>query len=130
MMNHQYERKEGFVMIQNDIFKMGLDPYAFMIYVFLASCAGVKGECWPSIPSMARVLGISPATVQSRLKILQKRRYIKKIHQGGVSDTGIPLTYNNHYIVNDFEIPWRYHYFEHKEREAEANRIEDDDIDF
>ena len=129
-MTNKYERKEGFVMIQNDIFKMDLDPYAFMIYVFFASYAGVNGECWPSIPYISRTLGIARATVQSRLKLLQKRRYIKKIHQGGVTDSGVPMTFNNHYIVNDFEIPWRYHFFEHKEREAEANRMEDDDIDF
>ena len=129
-MTNKYERKEGFVMIQNDIFKMDLDPYAFMIYVFLASYAGVNGECWPSIPHISRTLGIARATVQNRLKLLQKRRYIKKIHQGGVTDSGVPMTFNNHYIVNDFEIPWRYHFFEHKEREAEANRMKDDDIDF
>ena len=129
-MKNRYERQNGFVMIQNDIFKMGLDPYAFMIYVYLASKANKDGECWPSIPTMAEALNLSPATVQKRLKVLEERRYIYKIHKSGLSDKGVPMTFNNHYIVNDFEKPWAYHFFEHKRQEEAARRIDDDDIDF
>jgi len=127
----RYTRKEGFFMIQNDIFKIQLDPYAFSIYAYLVSRAGQNGECWPSIPAMSRELHISQTTVQDRLRLLEKLRFIKKQHVGGYADDGSPRTFNNHYHILDFEKAWNYHFFEHKKQlELERHIPLDEDIDF
>jgi len=39
--------------IDNDIFFLRLDPYEFQVYAYLVSCAGKKGECWPSTNTKA-----------------------------------------------------------------------------
>lgn len=116
-MKKKYEKQEGFFMLSNDIFKMDLDPYAFVVYAYLVSCAGTKGECWPSIPTVAKTLGISPTTVQSRIKYLEDNRYITRINNSGLSEVGTPRTFNNHYTVKDFDTPWNFHFFEHKKKE-------------
>ena len=79
-MKKQIERTEGFFKLPNDVFRIKLDPYAFKVYAYLISCAGSKGECWPSIPTMSEQLGMSKTTVQKKLKELEDRGFIKKIN--------------------------------------------------
>ncbi len=129
-MKKKYEKQDGFFMLPNDIFKMDLDPYTFIIYAYLVSCAGAKGECWPSIPTIAKTLNISPTTAQSRIKISEERRYIKRHYHGGVTESGTPRTFNNHYFVQDFDSPWRFHFFEHKKKEDRKKQVEYGELPF
>ena len=105
-MKKQIERTEGFFKLPNNVFRIKLDPYAFKVYAYLVSCAGSKGECWPSIPTMSEQLGIAKATVQSRLKELEERGFIEIENKSGLSKNGKPRTFNNHYIVHDFDVPF------------------------
>ena len=105
-MKKQVLRTEGFFKLPNDVFRIKLDPYAFKVYAYLVSCAGSKGECWPSIPTMSEQLGIAKATVQSRLKELEERGFIEIENKSGLSKNGKPRTFNNHYIVHDFDVPF------------------------
>ena len=105
-MKKQIERTEGFFKLPNDVFRIKLDLYAFKVYAYLVSCAGSKGECWPSIPTMSEQLGIAKATVQSRLKELEERGFIEIENKSGLSKNGKPRTFNNHYIVHDFDVPF------------------------
>ena len=64
--------------IDNDIFLLRLDPYEFQVYAYLVSCAGKKGECWPSTNTIARALSISQSTVISKIDSLVRRQLIDK----------------------------------------------------
>ena len=48
-----------FFRLPNEIFNLRLDPFSFVIYAYLVCCAGSRGECWPSMETMHRKLGIS-----------------------------------------------------------------------
>ena len=52
-----------YFILDNDIFSLHLDPYEFQVYAYLISCAGKKGECWPSTNTIAKALGMSQSTV-------------------------------------------------------------------
>jgi len=43
-----------------------LNPYEFLVYVYLVSCAGKQGKCWSSTNTIARVFGMRQSTVLSR----------------------------------------------------------------
>lgn len=105
-MKNQIERSEGFFKLPNDVFRIKLDPYAFKVYAYLVCCAGSKGECWPSIPTMSKNLGIAKATVQGRLKDLEDRGFIKIVNNSGHDKNGKPRIFNNHYIVHEFDVPF------------------------
>lgn len=65
-----------FFRLPNEIFNLRLDPFSFEIYAYLVCCAGSRGECWPSIETMHRKLGISISTIQDRIRYLKKRKFI------------------------------------------------------
>ncbi|MCL2299503.1 MAG: helix-turn-helix domain-containing protein [Firmicutes bacterium] len=64
--------------IDNDIFSLRLDSYEFQIYAYLVSCAGKKGECWPSTNTIARMLGMSQSTVIFKIDSLVRRQLIAR----------------------------------------------------
>lgn len=55
---------------------------------------------------MSEQLGIAKATVQSKLKELEERGFIEIENKSGLSKNGKPRTFNNHYIVHDFDVPF------------------------
>ena len=70
-------------MLPNAVFDMPLDVYAFKIYAYLVCCAGIRGECWPTMHKMSTKLGIAMSTVQDRISLLEKRKLISiKKHKG------------------------------------------------
>jgi len=85
--------------IDNDIFSLHLDPYEFQVYVYLVSCAGKKGECWPSTNTIARALGMSQSTVISKIESLVRRQLIDKRMTTRHSKSGRASTGNNHYHI-------------------------------
>ena len=93
MMNTAYFR------IDNDIFTLRLDPYEFQVYAYLVSCAGKKGECWPSTNTIARTLGISQGTVISKIESLVRRQLLDKRTTTRHSKSGKASTGNNHYYI-------------------------------
>ena len=67
---------KDFYMMPNGIFKVGLDPFSFMILSYLIRRMNDDSECWPSISTMHKDLGISVSTIQDRLNYLKKRNLI------------------------------------------------------
>ena len=85
--------------IDNDIFSLRLDPYEFQVYAYLVSCAGKKGECWPSTNTIARTLGMSQSTVIDKIESLVRRQLIDKRTTTRHSKSGRASTGNNHYYI-------------------------------
>jgi len=85
--------------IDNDIFSLRLEPYEFHVYAYLVSCAGKKGECWPSTNTIARTLGMSQSTVICKIESLVRRQLIDKRATTRHSDRGRVSTGNNHYYI-------------------------------
>jgi len=85
--------------IDNDIFSLRLDPYEFQVYAYLVSCAGKKGECWPSTNTIAKALGMSQSTVISKIESLVRRQLIDKRTTTRRSEHGRVSTGNNHYHI-------------------------------
>lgn len=76
MRKYQAPTKE-FFRLPNNIFDLGLTPIQFMLYLYLVSCAGNKGYCWPSQKTISAKTGIGTTSVQDHLKALVKRQIIK-----------------------------------------------------
>ena len=85
--------------LDNDIFSLRLDPYEFQVYAYLVSCAGKKGECWPSTNTIARALGMNQGTVISKIESLVRRQLIDKRTTTRHSKSGRASTGNNHYHI-------------------------------
>jgi predicted transcriptional regulator len=85
--------------LDNDIFSLCLDPYEFQVYAYLVSCAGKKGECWPSTNTIVRALGMSQSTVINKIALLVRRQLIDKRSTTRRSERGRVSTANNHYHI-------------------------------
>jgi len=83
--------------LDNDIFSLRLDSYEFQVYAYLVSCAGKKGECWPSTNTIVRTLGMSQSTVISKIDSLVRRQLIDKRMTTRRSERGRVSTTNNYY---------------------------------
>ena len=63
------------------LYRMELPHRAVSIYIYLADRANKEGECWPSIPTIARDLKLSQSTVRRALReglIETEQRYRTK----------------------------------------------------
>ena len=87
--------------IDNDIFSLRLDSYEFQVYAYLVSCAGKKGECWPSTNTIAKALSISQNTVISKIDSLTRRQLIDKERTTRCSKSGKVSVANNRYHIRD-----------------------------
>ena len=54
------------------LYKMDLQHRAVAVYIYLADRANRDGECWPTIPTIARELKLSQSTVRRALQDLRK----------------------------------------------------------
>ena len=92
-------RKGKFFMVENQ----ALDEYlprvgftAWSLYCVLVRMAGRDGECFPTLPTVARRMGCSDSTVQRSLKVLERH--------GLVSVLGMPNKANT-YVIKDVTAP-------------------------
>ena len=60
----------------NHIYKADLSHRAVSVYIYLYDRANKDGECWPSIPTIAKELKFSESTVRRALKDLRKEGFI------------------------------------------------------
>ena len=66
--------EQGFTQIPNEIARdSSLDPYAKAVLLVLASYANERGECWPSLDTIAKGAGCSVASVKRTLARLRGR---------------------------------------------------------
>jgi DNA-binding MarR family transcriptional regulator len=64
-----------------DLFALGLDPFEFMIYVFLLQIVQQgEGKWVPSIRKIAAMCNMNKNTVERKIKSLEEKRLIK-IHK-------------------------------------------------
>lgn len=53
-------------------YRMELPHRAVAVYSYLADRANKDGECWPAIPTIAREIKLSEATVRRGIRDLEK----------------------------------------------------------
>ena len=61
----------------NFLYKMDLPHRAFVVYAYLLDRANAKGECWPSVNTIAADTKMSAATVRRAVKDLRKAKLIE-----------------------------------------------------
>lgn len=66
----------GYFTTNDDIFQLGLTPYQYAVFSYLLRCANAKGECWPSIRKMAKLLRMHRDTVRAAVHVLQEKGLI------------------------------------------------------
>lgn len=59
------------------LYRMDLQHRAVAVYIYLADRANKDGECWPSIPTIARELKLSQSTVRRALQDLRKAELLE-----------------------------------------------------
>ncbi len=59
------------------LYESELPHRAISVYLYLSDHANKSGKCWPSIPTMAQELKVSPNTVRRALQDLRKAGLIK-----------------------------------------------------
>ena len=91
---------KNFYMMPNEVFKLGLDPYEFMILSYLVRRMNGESECWPSFKTMSMDLGISVSTLEDRIAKLEKRKLISVRKY-----TGSGKHRNNVYTIYSLENP-------------------------
>lgn len=57
------------------LYRMELPHRAVAVYLYLYDRANRDGECWPSIPTIARELKLSESTVRRAIQDLKKRSF-------------------------------------------------------
>ncbi len=59
------------------IYGMELPHRAVAVYVYLADRTNKSGECWPAIPTIAKDIKLSEATVRRALRDLRKAKLLE-----------------------------------------------------
>ena len=92
---------ENYFRVQNKVFDLSLKAPTFLLYAYLLSCAGNKGNCWPSLNTISRKTGLSISAIQEHLKILEQRQLISKSRRRVDGSWGK----NNVYILLSLDNP-------------------------
>ena len=67
----------NFFSLPNEIFLLGLCAVEFAVYSFLRRCEDHKTQqCWPSIRTIGRTVGMSENTVRKYIRLLEERGLI------------------------------------------------------
>lgn len=59
------------------LYRTELPHRAISVYSYLADRANKNGECWPAIPTIARELKLSQATVRRAIRDLEQAGFLK-----------------------------------------------------
>lgn len=54
------------------LYRMELPHRAVAVYIYLVDRANKEGQCWPAVPTIAREIKLSEATVRRAIKDLRK----------------------------------------------------------
>ncbi len=63
------------------LYQMDLPHRAVAVYVYLYDRANKNGECWPSVPTIAKEIKLSQATVRRAIKDLRKAGLIETVQR-------------------------------------------------
>lgn len=59
------------------LYRMDLPHRAVAVYVYLYDRANREGQCWPAVPTIAREIKLSEATVRRAIRDLRKAGLIE-----------------------------------------------------
>ena len=79
-----------FILVPNKEVIRGMDPRTQALYIWVCSYANNRGECFPSIATLASDTGCCVNTVKKSLGLLVKTGLLKKINRKG--EDGLNLT--------------------------------------
>ncbi len=86
------------------LYQMDLPHRAVAVYTYLYDRADKNGECWPSVPTIAKEIKLSQATVRRGIKDLRKAGLIETEQryreQGGKSTLLFKLIHKNYHNCN------------------------------
>lgn len=54
------------------LYRMELPHRAVAVYIYLSDRANQEGQCWPAVPTIAREIKLSEATVRRAIRDLRK----------------------------------------------------------
>ena len=67
----------NFFSLPNEVFLLGLSPGELAVYSFLQRCENRKThQCWPSIKTIGKAVGMSENTVRKYIRQLEERELI------------------------------------------------------
>ena len=98
----------NFYQMPNNIFSFNLNKYELSVYSYLVCCAGKKKECWPSLTTISRVLGISRGSAVKAIDKLVQLRLIDRIQVMKENKNGMMVMRNNHYLILPFDDAWEF----------------------
>ena len=77
MLPKRYSKYDGhgnFFSLPNELFLLGLSPGELAVYSFLRRCEDRKThQCWPSIKTIGKSVGMSENTVRKYIRRLEER---------------------------------------------------------
>ena len=73
----KYGGRGNFFSLPNEVFLLGLSPGELAVYSFLQRCENRKThQCWPSIKTIGKAVGMSENTVRKYIRQLEEREVI------------------------------------------------------
>ena len=73
----KYSGRGNFFSLPNEVFLLGLSPGELAVYSFLQRCENRKThQCWPSIKTIGKAVGMSENTVRKYIRQLEERELI------------------------------------------------------
>ena len=70
----KYDGRGNFFSLPNEVFLLGLSPGELAVYSFLRRCEDRKThQCWPSIKTIGKSVGMSENTVRKYVRQLEER---------------------------------------------------------
>ena len=73
----RYSSGGNFFSLPNEVFLLGLSPGELAVYSFLQRCENRKThQCWPSIKTIGKAVGMSENTVRKYIRQLEERELI------------------------------------------------------
>lgn len=92
---------ERFFKMSNAVFCYDLTPIQLAVYSYLVCLAGQSERCWPSMKTIAACCGCSKNAAREATKVLEKRRFIKKVNTYRSERGGLTRQTNNTYYILD-----------------------------
>ena len=73
----KYSGRGNFFSLPNEVFLLGLSAGELSVYSFLKRCENRKThQCWPSIKTIGKAVGMSENTVRKYIRRLEERELI------------------------------------------------------
>lgn len=107
---------KGYYQLPNEIFCVGLSPGELAVYAYLLRYEDRRTyQCWPSLRTIGRVVGMSANTVRKHICALADRGLIRTENTSIINKTGQKRNGNLRYTILPFRTVLERHYQERLE---------------